>query len=294
MIRSQPFFILANPRSGSSLLRIICDCNQYLSIPPECGFMEWLFEDFKNWKAEDCKNEEKLNSLLDAIVNSKKFFTWKVEREELKARMIARLPGNYQEVVEEVYLTYGAQRKTNILKWGDKNNYYIDRLEKLNAIFPEAKYIHLLRDGRDVATSYLQLLNLKTNSAFIPQLSNSIENIAAEWDANNKKIQEFLNSRKKENVCFIRFEDVLQNTEDELRQLCEFLDVPFDKQMLEYYRINEKFQLEPSETLDWKTKTLEKPDKKAIGKYLKIFNSEEINRFNQIAKDTLIKYDYNV
>ncbi len=294
MLSSQPFFILANPRSGSSLLRIICDCNSHITIPPECGFLEWLYEEFKEWSENDCEDEGRVEQLVEAIVKSKKFYTWRVDTDTLKARIKNRKPATYQEVVEEVYLTYGSQRKGEIKKWGDKNNYFIDRLEKIDTIFPEAKFVHLLRDGRDVATSYLQMSDLETSSEFIPKLSSSIQEIATEWDENNKKIEAFLSSKDSSNQFVIRFEDLLENTEEELIRLCAFLEVPFDKEMLEYYRINEKFQLEPSETIDWKTKTLEKPDKKAIGKYLQLFSPEEIESFNQIAKSTLIKHRYHV
>jgi hypothetical protein len=47
MVDVQQFFILSNPRSGSSLLRIICDSHQQLSVPPESGFMEWCIKNIK-------------------------------------------------------------------------------------------------------------------------------------------------------------------------------------------------------------------------------------------------------
>jgi len=88
----------------------------------------------------------------------------------------------------------------------------------------------------------------------------------------------------------LRYEDLVNQLEDNCKLICEFLNVRFDSKMLEYY----KMDLEPIQTLDWKKKTLKSPDKLAIGKYKRLLTIEEIGLFHSLAKETLKKYGYEV
>ena len=63
--------------------------------------------------------------------------------------------------------------------------------------------------------------------------------------------------------------------------------------MLTYYQINKSQRLEPKETIDWKRKTLEKPDVSAIGKYRDLLSDEEILLFNSLAAKHLKVYIYD-
>ena len=177
-----------------------------------------------------------------------------------------------------------------IKAWGDKNNYFLNKTDLLNHLFPEAKFIYIVRDGRDVATSYISLKNLKTESPYAPKLPSEINEIALEWKENNIKATTFLSGLKESNVLIIRYEDLVNQLEENCKLICEFLNVPYTPQMLEYYKIG----LEPMQTLDWKKKTLRSPDKFAIGKYKKLLTSKEIDLFNFIAGKTLKEFGYEV
>ena len=43
------FFILGNPRSGTTLLRVILHSHENIIVPPECGFLTWLYKDYYDW-----------------------------------------------------------------------------------------------------------------------------------------------------------------------------------------------------------------------------------------------------
>ena len=64
--------------------------------------------------------------------------------------------------------------------------------------------------------------------------------------------------------------------------------------MLNYYIKNAKEQDEPLSSLDWKKKTLEKPDKDNIGKYKMELEKQSIEEFNTTATDLLQKFNYEI
>ena len=189
-------------------------------------------------------------------------------------------------------MNFGIKSGKNVLVWGDKNNYYLEKTKLLAQLYPKAKYIHLVRDGRDVATSYQALKKMKSSSRYVPNLTSDIEKIANEWNENNYKLITFFKSISSKNVLVIKYEDLINNLKKECEKITSFLNVPFDENMLNYYSINKFKGLEPNETLDWKKKTLEKPDTSNIGKYKQLLSNNDINLFNNIAKGCLETFNY--
>lgn len=276
------FFILGNPRSGTTLLRLILNNHSLIGVPPESGFLQWWYKKYYNWSVDDTKNETKINLFLDDILNSKKIEDWNLNRQNLKNFIISENPKNYSEIITAIYKFY-SKNKSII---GDKNNYYINHLDELNIIFPKIKYIHLIRDGRDVACSYKNINKLNPNLKYLPKVSSNIVDIASEWNNNITKIENFIQKQKS---ITIRYEDLISNPVETLVKVCDFLDVEYESEMLKYYQNND----EPLSTLHWKEKTKETIDNQNKKKYLSLLSSEEISTFNEIAYNTLKKFKYD-
>ncbi|MEQ8625755.1 MAG: sulfotransferase [Vicingaceae bacterium] len=281
-------FILGNPRSGTSLLRLMLNAHKNIIAPPECGFMQWWHKKYCYWEEGDNFSKQ-LDEFIEDLFTSKKIETWNIIASDLKEYIQKKRPKNYNELSACVYLTYGTKRK-HAKCLIDKNNYYIQHLELLTEMWPKAKFIHLIRDGRDVACSYRGVNKLETKSAYKPILPQKIEDIAEEWVQNNMLINQL--STKYEYL-LIRYEDLLNDSKNSMIKICEYLGLSFDSQMLSYYESKEKFLTEPEETLDWKQKTKEKPDSKRIGQYHSALNEVEVAIFESIAAKELKKYGYN-
>ena len=288
---NSPVFVIGNPRSGTSLLRLMLTNHPEICIPPECGFLQWWYDKYRNWSIKDSVNRPRVTEYIDDLSVSKKIETWNIDYKDLAERILTFQPANYAELSSLPYLEYAKSRNKYPLYWGDKNNYYIGHLELLLSIYPEAKFIFIIRDGRDVACSYRNLNNLKTESPYKPKLSQNIRSIAEEWSGNNKIILNFsrqLNSNKH----FIRYEDLVLHSKSELHKICEFLQIPFSEEMLHYFEKNILEETEPKEMMDWKKKTLEKPDVSNIGKYVHMLTSEEVSIFNSSAREILNYFNY--
>lgn len=291
---SRPMFIIGNPRSGTSMFRMMVSNHQNLIVPPECGFLQWWYPKYESWTIEDSSNQVKVDEFIADLKTSKKITTWKLDYEKLSQRIVETSPSNYAELASQVYLQYAEGRgQTDIVRWGDKNNYYINHLELLVSIYPNAQFLFITRDGRDVACSYKALKDLKTESQFKPELPTKIDEIAKEWVSNNQRILDFSKGLSKENYHFLRYEDLVENPEIELRIVTDFLGLEYSPNMLNYHKENRQNQVEPLETMDWKKKTLEKPDPSEIGKYRDVLSEKEIDTFEDIAEKVLSKFKYD-
>ncbi|MFW5793380.1 MAG: sulfotransferase family protein [Bacteroidota bacterium] len=285
----QKIFILGNPRSGTSLFRLMLNQHSEIVAPPESGFLQWWYHKYNDWTKKD-NFSNRLELFLNDLFTSKKIETWVLDREKLKNFIIAKNPADYGTLIGCVYLAYKSQ-SDNIRVIADKNNYFISHIPELKSIWPDAKFIHLIRDGRDVACSYIDVDKLKTDSPYKPKLPINIEQIANEWIKNNRTIAQ-LHKENSENYFLIKYEDIISKTQKALRGVCDFLDLNFEYNMLDYYNQKNVSKAEPLQTLDWKEKTRDKPDPKKIKRYKHDLNQEQIKLFNRIAEPELKLYGY--
>ena len=90
----------------------------------------------------------------------------------------------------------------------------------------------------------------------------------------------------------LRFEDLVGEPETSLRRLCEAIGEEFDANMLEYHVLNKTLHLEPVEFLEWKSKTLERPEASRAGRWAEDLTPEDARRFERVARDMLVQYGY--
>lgn len=284
-------FILGNPRSGTSLLRLMLNVHSNIISPPESGFLHWWFGKYKNWSWNEISKDQ-LDNFIQDLSSSKKIETWNLNYSQLKEYLIINKPESYSKLGELIYLFYANSLKKYPKIIVDKNNYYINHLDDLKKIWGDAYFIFLIRDGRDVACSYIDIKNIETTSPYKPILTDKIEKIAMEWSSNNENILQFLSKMSNNRYLIVKFEEVILHTEYKLNEVCNFLDVDFEYNMLNYYKLEN--HNEPDLTIDWKKKTLIPPDIKSIGRYKINLNTDDIRKFNVIARDTILKFNYEV
>jgi hypothetical protein len=291
MDKHKLLFVLGNPRSGTSLFRLMLTSHPDICVPPECGFIQWWFDKYFNWTINDVKRKERIDEFLYDISLSKKIETWKLDFNQLRQLIEQKKPLNYAQIVQCVILQYALNSKGHEpIYLGDKNNYYVNHLDFLAEHFPDAHYLVITRDGRDVACSYKDVAKLKTESVYKPKLASDVAVIAREWVKNNEQLIQF--NHKAKMSLFLRYEDLVSSPETELGKVCEFLEIPFTNEMLNYYKRNAELELEPTQLLDWKKKTLEQPDATHVSRYKSILSHTEIEVFNSIANITLNKLGY--
>jgi hypothetical protein len=110
MTNIQPVFILGNPRSGTSLFRIMLNAHPEIVAPPECGFAHWWLRKYYNWQESDIKTN-RLNKFLDDLFGSTKIETWDLQQKSVEALILSIKPKTYSELVKCIYLSYTQSKK---------------------------------------------------------------------------------------------------------------------------------------------------------------------------------------
>jgi hypothetical protein len=109
-------------------------------------------------------------------------------------------------------------------RWGDKTPIYYSHMAVIQRVLPEARFIHVVRDGRDVALSHAGLW-------FGP---GAHEDAALWW------VSRVQDARRQADLVpaylEVRYEDLITDTESTLRRICQFLRLPWQTCMLDYYR----------------------------------------------------------
>src|SRR3972149_7654342 len=290
MSKEPPIIIIGNPRSGTTLLRLMLTCHRNIVIPPECGFAVWWYKKYKDWDSDSIK--ARLNDFLDDLFQSKKIELWNLNREQLKEFILSKHINNYSELVSSIYEYFAKNQKKTFHRWGDKNNFHLNYIDTIYSLFPGAQFIHIIRDGRDVACSYKDMSKLNAESKYAPNLPVDLITIAKEWVDNIQLIRSSFASLGWSNVKEIRYEDLVMESDVILEDVCSFLNEEYDPSMLAFHSINKIKQLEPTELLAWKNKTLMEVTSSQMSRYKAELTANEIELFNAFAGDLLAIYGY--
>lgn len=291
---SNPVFVLGNPRSGTSLLRLMLTSHPELVIPPEAGFMCWLAEKYACFSRADWCDSSKVALFCADVVGSKKFDTWNLPPREVMASFTVNTPETYAEACECVYKAFVQKTKPSATRWGDKNNFHCTKMHVLRSLFPKAQFLHIVRDPRDVACSYRDVMNRESNSPYRPKLPVASEQIAQQWVENVSNIRNAFEQMPIWQRSIVRYEDLVTSPRKTLSGICKWLGLEFDPQMLRFNEKNKAECLEPETTLDWKRRTLDPVTSNRAGRYLRDLTIEQGAGIEATAGEEMKKCGYIV
>jgi len=212
-----PFFVVGSGRSGSTLLRMMLAAHSRISIPPETWFLLPLVEQLPIDRA---LSGEELNRAIAIMTSDYRWPDMKVTAEELHARAAGLAGARMRDLVGIVYDIH--LQRSGKARWGDKTPPYVRIIPQLAALFPGARFICLMRDGRDVAKSFQSLMVYGTTV-----WQNTIE-----WREANRWERKWLASEHASSMLHVRYEDLVIDPETTLRGICAFIGEPFEPQML--------------------------------------------------------------
>jgi len=292
MKKDKPIFIIGNPRSGTTLLRLMLTSHSKILIPPECGFAVWFYNKYKNWQSLIKNENDHISKFVDDLFTAKKIEHWNLNKNDLLDHLSTKLPNSYKELIAKIYIFYGATIKENFIYWGDKNNFYLDHIDEIVEIFSKAMFIHIVRDGRNIACSYRKIMAEQIFSDYAPKLPTGIMEIADQWDKNINTINKSFKKINFKNVFEFKYENLIAYPEHILTKICNSLALTFESSMLNFHQLSEKNGGEPEEFMKWKANNKEPVKKNAVDQFKKELTSNEVEMFNQIAGKNLKKYKY--
>jgi hypothetical protein len=207
-----PFFLVGCPRSGTTLLRNLLNSHPQLAIPGETQFLPTFYRAWGN--PRDARAAERLGRRILALWWIQRWAIDLAPRDFSACRTYAAmLEVLYGEIV----------RRDGATRWGDKTPAYALQVPVISEIFPEAQFVHIRRDGRDVAGSLVQTHIGPRESATAALFWRCYVETARRDGAQLGPGRYFE----------VRYESLLSDTATTLRGVCAFLGVPFDPRVLE-------------------------------------------------------------
>jgi hypothetical protein len=205
-------FLVGVPRSGTTLLRLMLDAHPELAIPPETHFVPALIVAAR-------EGDSTPEGLVDLIEARPEWGDFGFEVDDLVERFRAAGTARPRAVLRAFYEAYAERHGKR--RWGDKTPGHSAHMRRIARALPEAHFVHLLRDGRDV-------FNSRTKRRDVDPAQ-----VAVQWRRGIQRARR--QSRSLDHYLELRYEDLVAEPEPALRRICGFIDLGYDPAMLRHH-----------------------------------------------------------
>ncbi len=269
---SAPVFVSGCPRSGTTLLGNLIDAHPNIAVflesffIPQYHLLQHLYRPLTN--------RDNLTRLANSISNQ---YSAKVNNLTFSDELLDELPTpTYPALIDAMMLQWAQER--GAMRWGDKSPGYTSKFPLLQELFPDAKFIHIVRDGRDVWLS-LQKLGWEKN----------VVRAARMWARTITAAQEFGRGAQAGHYMEVRYESLIVNPDATLDRIFEFIGEPplnRDTENSEDQHRNEAFAPWP--------KVNKAVDAQNANKWMSKMSDRDIFLFESASKRTLRDNEYEV
>ena len=267
-----PFpFVVGCERSGTTLLRAMLDSHPQLAVPPESYFLTSLIKDEEPFEVD---------KFLSAVGEHRRFPNWSLPIEDVRTEIEKSGANDLAEAVRALYRAYANSRGKE--RWGDKTPGYVKHLRPLANLLPEAHFIHIIRDGRDVTLSWLE-------TPFGP---TSVVEAAERWRKEVRAGRRAGNQHLSDRYIEVRYERLVANPEKVLGKVCKFLDLPFDPAMLAYPQKAD--EIIDSTMRPTSHQRLKQAPTSGVRDWHRDMKPDDVQAFQEIAGDFLAKLGYEL
>jgi hypothetical protein len=220
-------FLVGCPRSGTTLLGRIGDAHSELAVVHESRWIPRCFE----YREGLTPGGDVEASLVDRLRDARALRPFGVGDEELRDLVDAYQGASFASFVTAVFDRYGRQQGKPLV--GDKSPGYVRYLPTLHELWPQAKFVHIIRDGRDVCLSVLDWR--KGATVFSTFDDDPVTTIGVWWEWYVELGREGGERIGRDLYHELRYENLVAEPERETAHLCEFLHIPFDPSMVRFH-----------------------------------------------------------
>ncbi|MFI6320705.1 sulfotransferase family protein [Nonomuraea sp. NPDC050556] len=214
----RPVFVVGCARSGTTMLQLMLHSHPRMAVPPETRFLEAAYSRRRvHGDMRDPQNRRKLAEWI-AYDKSTKFRDLGLDKHDF-VRQATQAPASLGSVIGTAFRMYAD--RFGKARWGDKRPSYVRKVDMLSRLFPDAQFVHLIRDGRDCVSS------LKEMPWYTLDSFHAVSAWAEAMDAGAK----LRKSLPEHSYYELRYEDVTDDPSTEMKKLCHFLGEDFDPAM---------------------------------------------------------------
>ena len=269
-----PFVVGCN-RSGTTMLRGMLDSHPELAVPPEAYFVVPLL----NSRALVHDGRFDTNAFLADVQDRESFRDgWQLPAAAVETLVSEWHPHDAAEALSELYGCYA--REHGKTRCADKTPQHVVHIDLLARSFPQARFVHLVRDGRNVVSSLLDYPH--GPKRFV----DGVEYWRYRVSAGRRSGARLGPDRYRE----IRYEALVDDPEAVLRDLCGFIDLPYDAQMLAYHaRAGELLEGLADPTHH---RNISRPPTRDIRDWRTAMSARQVQLFELLAGDLLDELGY--
>jgi Sulfotransferase family len=222
-------FVVGCPRSGTTMLRRIVDAHPEIAMLPETHWIPRLARNGVGIGPDGNVTDE----LVDWLVGYFRFPRMKLDPAEVRA--LVEPGATYPEFVAALFDLYGRKRGKRLV--AEKTPNYVAEIPTLHALFPRARFVHLVRDGRDVCLSVLSWERKAEDFArrLRTWREDPLATAALWWKAFVTLGCEDGAELGADRYVEVRYEALVSRPERECRRLCSFLEVDYDDRMPRFH-----------------------------------------------------------
>lgn len=201
------------------MLQLMLHSHPRIAVPPETRFLVPAY--YRRRIFGDLRVASARQALAQWIATDKntKFRELKIDKDDY-VQESADGPGSLGSVIGTAFRMYAD--RFGKARWGDKRPSYVKQVDLLLRLFPDAQFVHLIRDGRDCVSS------LKEMPWYTLDSFHAVSTWAEAMDAGAK----LRKSMPEDSYYELRYEDLTEDPATEMKKLCHFLEEDFDQAML--------------------------------------------------------------
>ncbi len=265
--RLTPVFVIGHGRSGTSVLIKLIRKYLKINFGTESQFIIRFYQNLKHYG--DLSDKANAARLIKDIA-AERYFKRIKKRFDFDfnpGAAIANYTGkNYADVLSTVFGQFAEYH--GMERWGDKTPEYIYHLPVLHELYPDAQFLHIIRDGRDVALSEFET----------PFDAKNSFKAAEDWQKKTALVEAFFTRLKPGQHLTIRYEDLLSNPVDVFASLVSFFGIDdAGNQLIDFIAAHLPYDLKAGNFNKWKSK----------------MSKGQQRRFEKMAGDQLRQFGYS-
>ncbi|MFC2061372.1 sulfotransferase [Elusimicrobiota bacterium] len=281
LIQKDPFFIFYDTRSGSTFLSNLLIKSACIAIPPESNFITKII---LLYNKDSISNKNELHKVLDIIRSEDKFEDWNIDIDLIEKEIENRLPVSVRALILLICAKYKDDNFPEADIFGIKKGSYVNFYRKIKEIFPESKFIGIIRDGRAVFNSKKNSIRSETGKPF----ETDPYRAAKQWRRAVRLLKKI--EDEYQDILIIKYEEIVKDTVSIIEKVCDYLDIPYNSENTaddRKYYVSEKYG-------DIHKNINEPPDSSRITAWRQELTEKEIYVFESITYKELIKEGYEL
>jgi hypothetical protein len=281
-ISQNPYlFVVGTPRSGTTLLKRLLNAHPHIAITRETHWITRYFNKRIGLSPEGMVTPELIPKLFEYY----RFPHLKIRREVLEKLIDQNKQLSYAQFVSHIFDLYGKIKGKCVV--GDKTPSYLRHIPLLHSLWPKCKFVHIIRDGRDVCLSMLNWrLSHRVADRFSTWKEDPVPTLALWWKWQVGIGLEDGRSLGKDLYYEISYEKLVSNTDDECRKLCLLLGLPYNDTMLQYHKGRTKKESGLSANRAWL------PPTSGLRDWKSQMTTDDVKRFEASVGDFLSMLGY--